>query len=133
MQNKLLRIASLAQNSKGYPVGTTAPNSVLSLLADDSIDVCDQTQPVGTVECASCDLQSVYACVGRAYAVLGWESLQQFAELRAQSIFFCFQPFWAEQLPRLQFLSDCLGTYLILLALKIRSQWSPSSFVLVSK
>jgi hypothetical protein len=38
--------------------------------------------------------------------------------------FFCFQPFWAEQLPRLQFLSDCLGTYLILLALKIRSQWS---------
>jgi hypothetical protein len=39
MQNKLLRIASLAQNSEGYPVGTTVRKSGLSLPAEGSIDV----------------------------------------------------------------------------------------------
>jgi hypothetical protein len=35
MQNKLFGIASIAQNSKDYPAGTTAPKSVLSLHAEE--------------------------------------------------------------------------------------------------
>jgi hypothetical protein len=59
--------------------------------------------------------------------------LQLFADLRARTIFFLFRPFSAEQPPWLQFLSDRLKTYLILLALKVRSHQPPSIFLLVAE
>ncbi|KAJ7478823.1 hypothetical protein B0H11DRAFT_1916510 [Mycena galericulata] len=53
MQHKLRRKDSLAQNSKGYPMGRPDRKSGLNLHPEDSINVgvCDQTEPFGTVDC----------------------------------------------------------------------------------